>query len=244
MLITTTTLMVSSAFAIPAFFWRRERGLRRQDELAYNIRVAQSLGHAATLRDHETGAHNLRVTYLSSLFAADLGMTSKEIRSVMRGAFLHDVGKIGIPDKILLKNGPLCAEELSVMREHPMLGVSLLADMPWFADAVPIVQHHHERYDGTGYPTGLAGEAIPLAARIFAVVDVFDALLAARPYKNNFSLEKTLSTIEMEAASHFDRDICTRFLHHAPLYAGAVINRDEVELENLLEERRCCIFGH
>jgi HD-GYP domain-containing protein (c-di-GMP phosphodiesterase class II) len=239
----TTALIVSGACAVPTALWGRERSLRRRDELAYNIRVAQSLGHAATLRDHETGAHNYRVTYLTSLFATDLGLMGKDIRSLMKGAFLHDVGKIGIPDSILCKEGPLSAPESAIMREHPVMGVGLLADMPWFADAVPVVRHHHERYDGTGYPFGLAGSATPLAARIFAVIDVFDALLAARPYKRSFSLEKTLGIIETEISSHFDPDLCARFLRHATDYAAAVIDRDEAQLKNMLETRRQRIFG-
>ena len=161
----------------------------------------------------------------------------------MKGAFLHDVGKIGIPDNILLKEGPLDEAELVVMREHPSMGVKLLADMPWFQDAIPVVLHHHERFDGTGYPDALAGEAIPLAARIFSVIDVFDALLASRAYKAAFSLQKTLQTLDDESASHFDPAIINRFLKLAPAFFDLVAGLSEQELRAMLETRRRKMFG-
>jgi len=240
----TTTLVISAASsALPTSLWGWELMRRRRVELQYNIRVAQSLGHAATLRDHETGAHNYRVAYLSSLFGEASGLGRAEMRGLMKGAFLHDVGKIGIPDNILLKEGPLDEAELVVMREHPSMGVKLLADMPWFQDAIPVVLHHHERFDGTGYPDALAGEAIPLAARIFSVIDVFDALLASRAYKAAFSLQKTLQTLDDESASHFDPAIINRFLKLAPAFFDLVAGLSEQELRAMLETRRRKMFG-
>ena len=239
-----TTLMISIASGIvPSMFWGQEWTRRRSMELEYNIRIAQSLGHAATLRDHETGAHNLRVAYLASLFGEAYGFNKKEIRSLMKGAFLHDVGKIGIPDKILLKQAALDQDEWLVMREHPVMGEKLLANMPWFQDAIPVVLHHHERYDGSGYPAGLAGKTIPVTARIFAVIDVFDALLAARPYKAAFNLPQTLDILEKESGSHFDPEITERFMQLAPDLAEEVAGRTEQELKAMLEIRRRKIFG-
>ncbi|BCB27359.1 hypothetical protein SKTS_22450 [Sulfurimicrobium lacus] len=243
MLLETTLLISVASGTVPTVFWGQEWARRRTMELEYNIRIAQSLGHAATLRDHETGAHNFRVTYLASLFGESCGLNKKEIRSLMKGAFLHDVGKIGIPDKILLKQAALDQDEWAVMREHPVMGEKLLADMPWFQDAIPVVLHHHERYDGSGYPAGLTGEAIPVMARIFAVIDVFDALLAARSYKTAFALPQTLGILEKESGSHFDPEIIERFMQLAPNLAEQVVERTEPELKVLLEERRREIFG-
>jgi HD-GYP domain-containing protein (c-di-GMP phosphodiesterase class II) len=239
----TTMALATAAGVLPTALWGREWTMRRRLQLEYNIRMAQSLGRAATLRDHETGAHNYRVTYLASLFGEACGLDRLVIRSLMKGAFLHDVGKIGIPDAILLKQGPLDERERAVMREHPVMGVNLLSDMPWFQDAIPVVRHHHEHFDGTGYPDGLVGEAIPFVARIFAVVDVFDALLAARPYKSAFPMQKVLSAIEEGCTRHFDTAIGEAFLRHAPDFSNQVLGRSERELKEMLELRRRRIFG-
>lgn len=243
MLLETTLLISVASGTVPTVFWGQEWARRRRMELEYNIRIAQSLGHAATLRDHETGAHNLRVTYFASLFAEAYGFKKRQIRSLMKGAFLHDVGKIGIPDRILLKQAALDPDEWAVMREHPVMGERLLADMPWFQDAIPVVLYHHERYDGSGYPAGLAGKAIPVMARIFAVIDAFDALLAARSYKNAFALPQALGILEKESGSHFDPEVIERFMQLAPELAGQVIDRTEGELRVMLETRRRKIFG-
>ena len=239
-----TALFISAATAtVPSVLCWKEYGRRRRTELEYNFRIAQSLGHAATLRDHETGAHNIRVAYLASLFGETWGMDKTEIRGLMKGAFLHDVGKIGISDSILLKEGQLDAKELAIMREHPVMGQTLLAGMPWFQDAIPVVLHHHERFDGGGYPQGLVGEAIPISARLFAVVDVFDALLATRSYKAPFTLQQTLNIIEQEAASHFDPEVSRRFVQFAPRAYEQVAGRTDSALDAMLQGRRKMIFG-
>lgn len=243
MLMESVLLVSAATTVVPSVLWWQERGRHRHLALEYNFRIAQSLGHAATLRDHETGAHNIRVAYIASLFGESWGLDRIEIRGLMKGAFLHDVGKIGISDSILLKAGPLDADEFAIMCRHPKMGEELLADMHWFQDAIPVVLCHHEHFDGTGYPQALAGEAIPISARLFAVIDVFDALLSGRPYKKPYSLQEALTILEEEAGAHFDPDVSKQFVQFVPDIYEKVAGRTEVELNTMLVGRRKLIFG-
>jgi response regulator RpfG family c-di-GMP phosphodiesterase len=146
----------------------------------------------------------------------DLGLELSSVRGLIAGAFLHDLGKIAIPDRILLKAGPLSGEEREVMQTHCELGAQLLGGLPAFRDAVPVVRHHHERYDGSGYPDHLAGASIPMSARVFAIVDVFDALVSARPYKQALQLGKALEDLESGVGTHFDPCVAAPFIRLAP----------------------------
>jgi HD-GYP domain-containing protein (c-di-GMP phosphodiesterase class II) len=238
-----TALLVGAAAVAPTLLWQRERTGRTRQELEYNFRIALSLGHAATLRDHETGAHNLRVAYVASLFGQCWGLQPQALRGLMKGAFLHDVGKIGISDTLLLKQGPLDAAEQAMMQQHPELGRSLLAGMQWFEDAVPVVLHHHEKFDGTGYPHGLHGEQIPLAARLFTVIDVLDALLSERPYKLSMSLPDGLAVLEHGSGSHFDPGVVRQFVDFAPGVFEQLHGLSDAALGVLLEQRRHQVFG-
>lgn len=242
-MITSSILLASAAGTLPTGLWLH--GIRRMSrmDLLHKIRTAQTLGHAATLRDHETGAHNLRVAYMASLFGETWGLNKREIGSLMKGAFLHDVGKIGISDGILLKNGALTQDELIVMRTHPEIGASLLASDAWFDDAIPIVLHHHERFDGSGYPANLSGEKIPLSARLFAIIDVFDALVSKRPYKEAFSKDRVFNILEASSGSHFDPEVVERFMPMAATFFDVIYALTELELKVLLEERRKRIIG-
>lgn len=159
---------------------------------------------ALDLRDRETEGHSRRVTELTVRIAARMGFSEEELLHVRRGALLHDIGKMGIPDAILLKPGPLNDEEWAIMRTHPTLAVELLRPIAFLAPALDIPWCHHEKWDGTGYPRGLRGEEIPLAARIFAVVDVYDALTSDRPYRAAWSRERALAYIREQAGRHFD----------------------------------------
>jgi cyclic di-GMP phosphodiesterase len=149
------------------------------------------------------------------------GMSEAEAEELQHAAVLHDVGKIGIPDRVLLKPGRLDAEELAVMRRHTTIGGDILAGSrsPLVRMAETIARTHHERWDGSGYPAGLRGEAIPLAGRIAAICDVFDALLAPRPYKERWTLERTLEEMERLRGTHFDPALLDLFLPLAPLLA-------------------------
>jgi PAS domain S-box-containing protein len=170
--------------------------------------------HALDMRDKETHGHSERVTELTICLARVFGVPEAEIEHVRRGALLHDIGKMGIPDSILLKPGPLSEEEWQQMRMHPIHAYDLLHHIPFLKPALTIPISHHERWDGKGYPAGLRGEQIPLAARIFAVVDVWDALTSDRPYRTAWSSEKARAYLAQYAGVHFDPAVVEAFLKH------------------------------
>ena len=167
---------------------------------------------ALELRDHETEGHCRRVTDLTVELAHSLGINESEIINIRRGALLHDIGKMGIPDSILLKPGPLTSEERSIIQKHPVYARELLASIPYLNAALDIPYYHHEKWDGTGYPAGLAGNNIPLAARIFAIVDTWDALRHDRPYASSWPIEQVKEYISEQAGKHFDPQLVRAFL--------------------------------
>lgn len=171
--------------------------------LAYDATI-EGWSRALDLRDKETEGHTQRVTEMTERLARAIGIGDAEIVHVRRGALLHDIGKMGIPDQILLKPGPLNAEEWDIMRQHPKLAYDLLSPILYLHPALDIPYCHHEKWDGTGYPRGLKGDAIPLAARIFAIVDVWDALSSDRPYRKAWSPERVIEHIRSLAGTHFD----------------------------------------
>ncbi len=179
--------------------------------LAYDATI-EGWSRALDLRDKETEGHSLRVTEMTVELARMMGMSEEEIVQVRRGALLHDIGKMGIPDRILLKPGALDEEEWEIMRRHPTYGYEMLAPIAFLRPALDIPYAHHEKWDGTGYPRGLQGEQIPLAARIFAVVDVWDALRSHRPYRPAWEKERVLEHIRQGAGKHFDPRMVTSFL--------------------------------
>jgi response regulator RpfG family c-di-GMP phosphodiesterase len=171
---------------------------RREHQALLETRVAEAT------RDLAAALGQLRDTYQATLEA--LGS------ALGRGVLLHDIGKIGISDSILLKPGPLTPEEWAIMRSHPEFGRQILERVPFLRDAIPVVYHHHERWDGTGYPLGLAGPAIPLGARIFALADAFDAMTFDRPYSKAIPMEAARERIREAAGTHFDPDVVATFL--------------------------------
>ncbi len=171
--------------------------------IAYDLMI-EGWARALDLRDHILEGHSRRVTEITIKLACMMGLSEKELGHIRRGALLHDVGKIGIPDSILFKPGPLTAEEWVIMRQHPKYAHDLLYPIPYLHEALDIPYCHHEKWDGSGYPRSLEGEAIPLAARIFAVADVFDALTCERPYRPAWSKGKALEHIYAHAGTHFD----------------------------------------
>ncbi|MFQ3661509.1 MAG: HD-GYP domain-containing protein, partial [Chloroflexaceae bacterium] len=156
------------------------------------------------LRDHETEEHSARVTALTVRLAQAMGIEAEELEQIRQGAMLHDIGKIGVPDAILRKAGALADDEWAVMRRHPEFAYDLLAPIGFSRPVLEIAYYHHERWNGSGYPRGLAGEQIPLAARIFAVVDVWDALCSDRPYRRAWSQERALRYLKAHAGTLFD----------------------------------------
>lgn len=167
---------------------------------------------ALELRDNETAGHSHRVTSMSVALARALGLNEDAVLHIRRGAILHDIGKMVVPDSILLKPGQLTTEEWAVMRQHPSVAHDLLAAIPFLQPALDIPAYHHERWDGSGYPYGLAGAAIPLAARLFSVVDVWDALSSDRPYRLAWSPERVRAYLQEHAGTLFDPQIVTVFL--------------------------------
>jgi putative two-component system response regulator len=172
------------------------------------------LAKAAEFRDDDTGSHIVRMSRYAALIATSLGLAQNVVDEILYAAPLHDIGKIGIPDGVLLKPGKLDEAEWSVMRGHPHMGARILADsnLDVLKLGEVIAHTHHERWDGGGYPQGLAGEDIPIAGRIVAVADVFDALTSRRPYKEPFSVERAFEIIREERGSHFDPTIVDAFL--------------------------------
>jgi PAS domain S-box-containing protein/putative nucleotidyltransferase with HDIG domain len=164
------------------------------------------------LRDKETEGHTQRVTEMTLRLAHAMGIPSEQLVHVRRGALLHDIGKMGIPDRILHKPGPLNEEEWATMRQHPVYAHALLEPIAFLRPALDIPYYHHEKWDGTGYPRGLRGEEIPLLARLFAVVDVWDALSSDRPYRPAWSPAKVRKHIAQQAGTHFDPRVVAAFL--------------------------------
>jgi cyclic di-GMP phosphodiesterase len=175
-------------------------------------------GYALDLRDDETQGHSKRVAELTELMACEMGISQDEIIHIRRGAILHDIGKIGIPDSILLKNGPLNDEEWIVMKQHPRLSFEMLSRIEYLKPALDIPYCHHEKWDGSGYPRGLKAEEIPLAARIFAIVDVWDALNSDRPYRSKWPSDKIKNYLLEQSGIHFDPAIVQPFLKLAENY--------------------------
>ena len=167
------------------------------------------------LRDPETKSHSDRVAALATQLGTQMGLTEDQLTHLRRGALLHDIGKMGTPDAILFKPGPLTTEERQVMQQHPQFGNQFLHSIAYLQPAAEIVYCHHEHWDGSGYPRGLKGEEIPLSARIFSVVDVWDALTSDRPYRASWSREKTMEYIQGLSGIQFDPkvvDIFTRLM--------------------------------
>jgi putative two-component system response regulator len=177
--------------------------------------TVRALAAALDLRDDETGAHAIRVTALALRLANIVAPELAADQGLEFGFLLHDIGKIGVPDAIVLKAGPLDADEFKLMNGHVTLGERIVAEVPYLRGiAADIIQSHHERWDGKGYPSGLSGEQIPLAARIFSVVDAFDAITNDRPYRPAQPIEHALREVEQGAGSQFDPDIARAFIRH------------------------------
>ena len=179
--------------------------------MAYDETI-EGWSHAMDLRDEETEGHSQRVTELTIRLANNLGIAPENFVNIRRGALLHDIGKIGVPDSILRKPGPLDEEEWRVMRRHPQLAHNMLASIVYLRKAMDIPYCHHEKFDGSGYPQGLKGEEIPLVARIFAVVDVWDALTSDRPYRKAWTRQEALDYIREQNGKHFDPKVVNAFL--------------------------------
>jgi HD-GYP domain-containing protein (c-di-GMP phosphodiesterase class II) len=215
----------------------KENARKTREVLDSHISMMEALGRAIAKRDSDTGAHNYRVSWIASGMGELMGLKGSAMQSLIAGSFLHDVGKIGIPDAILLKPGKLDEAEFKTMRTHVALGEEIVTGMGWLDGANAIVAAHHEKWDGSGYPRGLKGQDIPLAARIFAVADVFDALCSKRPYKQPLSLDAALAILEKDTGSHFDPAVMAVFRPIATSIYQRLENSTEEDARGLLEAR-------
>lgn len=218
---------VIALFALAFMTWvtarQLENTLKHNDKLVADVRQAydelkdayattlEGWSRALEIRDRETEGHSKRVTELTLHMARHMGFTEDEIIHVYRGVLLHDIGKLGIPDDILRKPGPLTEKETRIMRLHPQIAVDLLSPINYLRPALNIPRYHHEKWDGSGYPHGLMGNSIPLEARIFALVDVYDALSHDRPYRKAWDTQKVLEYIKSESGKHFDPEVVNVF---------------------------------
>ncbi|MDM7858638.1 response regulator [Thiopseudomonas acetoxidans] len=192
--------------------------VQAEEVLETRLQIVQCLGKAAEYRDNETGMHILRISHFARTIAKAIGFSDEQADELLHAAPMHDVGKIGIPDAILLKPGKLTAEEWEVMRQHPAIGARIIGEhkSSLLQLAATIALCHHEKWDGSGYPNGLAGEDIPLEARIVSLVDVFDALTSVRPYKKAWPIEEALEFIRDQSGSHFDPMLVDVFINCLP----------------------------
>jgi len=228
-IITTLVIFIS---IFPLIYSQYKSMILKQKELIQsNINTLISLGNAIAKRDSDTNEHNYRVTYYSLKIAQQMELEDETIRSLIKGAFLHDIGKIAISDNILLKPGKLNNSEFETMKTHVTSGLDIVKNNPWLSDAQRVIENHHEKIDGSGYPNGLKNEKIPLEARIFAVADVFDALTSRRPYKEPFSIQKSMEILKNDSGTHFDIQIVKDFEKiHMRVYEDiSTISSDELE---------------
>jgi len=237
-----TLTALGSVLATACLLYPLLRGLNRgalrslEAVVRGNLDTAMTVGAAIAQRDSDTGAHNYRVALYAIRLAEALGTAGVDMITLVLGAFLHDVGKIGVPDGILLKPGRLTEEEMAVMRTHVQKGLDIIGPSRWLRAARSVVQCHHERFDGNGYPNGLRGEQIPLEARIFAIIDVFDALTSQRPYRSPATCGEALLMLDSESGKHFDPALVEVFRRVAPLAHQELSRCTEAELKLRLDD--------
>jgi len=237
-LLQVVLIIFFTALAVYPIFLSLNKGLIRVtgDLFHANIGTLKVLGGAIAKRDSDTNIHNYRVTIYAVRLAEAVGLKREYIAGLIKGSFLHDVGKIAISDRILLKPGKLTDEEMAVMETHVSHGADIVGHYGWLKDAAAVARYHHEKFDGTGYGTGLRGDGIPINARIFTVADVFDALTSRRPYKEPFPLEEAMRILRKGRGSHFDPSLVNSFAGIADgLYEEISKAGDEL-LEEILDE--------
>ena len=218
MIIASFLLVYTTTGLLYPFVHLQQKTLRNLalDNIRARVESLIMLGSTIAKRDSNTSMHNYRITLYAIHLAGILCVPKVVIPDLIIGTFLHDIGKIAIPDKILLKPGPLNEEESRIMRTHVVQGLDLIHHSSFLRGAEMVVGGHHERYDGTGYPTGLAGKEIPPIARMFAIADVFDALTSRRPYKPALPLDESLRMMAEESGKAFDPEYLHAFLQMAP----------------------------
>jgi len=240
MLITIAVVLLTTVLLFPVIINLAHKLVASSTRLLdSNLETLETLGSAIAQRDSDTSSHNYRVTIYSVRIAEAAGLSTRTIKTLIKGAFLHDVGKIGISDSILLKPGRLTEDEFEVIKTHVNIGHEIAKRSLWLSDALEVVGYHHEKVNGHGYPEGLEGEEIPISARIFAIADVFDALTSRRPYKEPFSFDKAMSILEESRGSHFDPELLDAFAGIARSLYDQLANRDDEpreELESIIRQ--------
>ena len=236
-LLQVVVIIFFTALAIYPIVLFLNRGLIRMAGDLYhaNVGMLKVLGGAIAKRDSDTNIHNYRVTIYAVRLAEAVGLKRENIAGLIKGSFLHDVGKIAISDRILLKPGKLTDEEMAIMKTHVRHGVDIVGHYGWLKDSADVVRYHHEKFDGSGYEAGLKGHDIPINARIFAVADVFDALTSWRPYKEPFDLETAMRILMESRGSHFDPTLIDAFARIAGSLYGEISGADDKLLENRLD---------
>ena len=222
----------------PTIVYLNREHIRQSNEiLKGNIDMMLALGKAIALRDSDTGAHNYRVVWMAVEIAEKVSLDTDQIKALILGSYLHDVGKIAISDTIMLKPGRLDENEMAIMKTHVEEGVRMVEGIKWLESAAPVIGSHHEKWDGSGYPKQLSGETIPLNARIFAIADVFDALCSERPYKKPFSYQEALNIIKEGRGSHFDPCLVDLFEGQARRFYDQLVGLDEVSCHRLIQHK-------
>jgi HD-GYP domain-containing protein (c-di-GMP phosphodiesterase class II) len=232
----TVVVILATSIALYPIIIFLNKGLFRLSSalLISNVELMEVLGSAIAKRDADTHVHNYRVTIYAIRLAEALGLSQYNIRRLMTGAFLHDVGKIGIADAILRKPDSLTGEEFRALRMHVALGVDIISKANWLESARDVVEFHHEKFDGSGYMKGLRGNRIPLNARLFAIVDVFDALTSRRPYKEPLSFDDATAIMHRGRGSHFDPRLLDAFDTVAPKLFAEIDNAKDAVVEAIL----------
>jgi HD-GYP domain-containing protein (c-di-GMP phosphodiesterase class II) len=208
---------------------------KTRELLESHLALMQALGRAIARRDSDSGAHNYRVAWIAATLAEAVGLNGSRMQELIVGSFLHDVGKIGIPEQLLLKPEQLNEDEMKLMRTHVNLGEDIVAGTGWLGGGQAVVAGHHEKWDGTGYPRGLAGQDIALIARIFAIADVFDALCSERPHKQPLPLNQVMQVIHAGAGHHFDPHLVKVFAELSGEIYRTLSDTSEAQARDLLE---------
>lgn len=229
-------ILIFSLFVFPLIYLAYKKLNQNRIELiSNNIMTINTLGNAIALRDSDTNEHNYRVSIYSIRLAQEINLEKNQMKKLIIGAFLHDIGKIGITDTILLKNGKLTNDEFEIMKQHVQKGVKLIENNKWLENGKDVILYHHEKYDGRGYPNKIAGDQIPKIARIFTIVDVFDALTSKRPYKEPFSYEKAINMLSESSGTHFDPLILKSFIKISKKLYNKTISKSHKQLKDELD---------
>lgn len=237
-LIAVGAVWLCAAVIYPTILFLNREQIRQSKAITQgNIDMLLTLGKTISLRDSDTGAHNYRVTWLAAELAEASSEPNINMKALILGSYLHDIGKIAIADAILLKPGKLDDDEMEVMRGHVLEGKNMVNGIDWLKDAMDVIEGHHEKWDGSGYPHGLEGDTIPKIARIFAIADVFDALCSERPYKQPFSYDKALSIIKEGKGSHFDPALVNVFERISKALHQKIFSLDEDGCRELMLEK-------